>query len=192
LDYHKRAAQKNPAAPEFQRDLASCYNGLGALYVNLSFNDPLVKKIEELFTKGLSIREQLAREHPRISEYQSDLARAVNNLGLFYTFRDRPKQATEAYAKALRVRLELAHKYPDVASHQVAVAKTYHDLGLLHKINKNPVEAESAFREALNRQERICRAHPQNSQYAIDRPISLLSLGALVADRGKPRKALDG
>jgi tetratricopeptide (TPR) repeat protein len=190
LEHQERVAATNPASPEAQRELASCCNGLGALYINAALEKDS-KRIEDLLTKGLSIRETLARDHPRVSDYQSELARALNNLGLFYTFRERPKEAAELYNRSLRVRRDLAEKYPEVASHQVSVAKTYHDLGLLYKQSKDLAGAETAFREALSRQEQICRAHPQNTLYAVDRGITLMSLAQLAHEQGKPQLSFD-
>jgi serine/threonine protein kinase len=180
-------AKQQPSASDLQRELANTYSGLGAFYFNTSLE---LKRIEDYYLKALSIREQLVRDHPRVNDYQGDLGRSLNNLALFYTLNDRPREASESYLRALSLREALARRFPEVFAYRLAVAKTYHDLGLLHNRNKQPDQAGTAFRKALEIQEKLCREFPGNSNMAIERAISLLSLAGLAEDRADWRETL--
>jgi tetratricopeptide (TPR) repeat protein len=178
---------------DYRRELAICYNGLASLFINN--NDELNRErkdeAEKLYQKALGLREQIARDHPKIQEYQSELARTHNNIGLLYTLTDKWDLAVEAYGKALALREQLAAKHPDVMSYQKAVAKSHHDLGLLHEFADRLDLAESAFRNALAVQEQLCRRHPEVSDFAIERGSSINNLGKIDLKRGKPKEALE-
>jgi serine/threonine protein kinase/tetratricopeptide (TPR) repeat protein len=192
LDLNNRLAKAHPGSIDYRRELAICYNGLASLYFNdFSGARTRLGEAEAFYLKALALREQIARDHPKIQNYESDLARTHNNMGLLYSLMGKKTRAVEAYGKALMLREQLAEKYPEVVAYQKAVAKTHHDLGLLHELDEHYDLAEAAFRQALAVQDQLCRRNPAVSDFGIEWGSSMNNLGNVALKRGKPAEALE-
>jgi tetratricopeptide (TPR) repeat protein len=172
---------------DYRNELAETLNSLGSFcLMNTSY-----VAAEEAYLRALPLREQLAREHPRVQAYQSGLAKVQNNLALHYTFNNRLSDAEAMYLKALAVREQLAHKHSEVTGYQQALAKTLHDLGLLYNRADKPDKAEASFQQARVIQERLVHDHPANTDLATDLGCTLCNLGESALARGKQQAALE-
>ena len=60
--------------------------------------------------QALVIRERLAREHPEVAEYQTDLAGSYHNIALLLIELDRGVEALESFRRGLAIRERLARE----------------------------------------------------------------------------------
>jgi serine/threonine-protein kinase len=181
----------HPDSAEYRDSLATAYNFLGSLLMNSGSGGPTFHRIQDAYEKALAIREQLARDHPRVQEYQSELARVYNNLALYHYVANHNDPAADNYTKALALREQLARKHPDVVAYHKAVAKTHHDLGLLFRRAGRWPEAERSFHQALAVQEQLLERHRQVSDFALELASTVNNLGLIAHDQGKEHVSID-
>ena len=118
------------------------------------------------YSESLAILERLARDHPGVAEYQSDLAASHQ--------RDRPtcSSLTGRPAEALDVVPPGDHdpraagpRPSRVLPYQNELAQSHHNIGVLLTDTGHPAEAMDAFRRAVAILEPMARDHPTTAEY---------------------------
>ncbi len=87
------------------------------------------QETEEAGKEALAIRKKLAEAHPRLPQYQHELAHAYDTLGLFYSALRRTERAEACFQEALAIWKKLAEAHPEVLSYHGQLAQVYYTLG---------------------------------------------------------------
>jgi tetratricopeptide (TPR) repeat protein len=79
----------------------------------------------------LAIQERLAAEHLTVTDYQNNLARSYNNLGILHETTGNREAALLNYERALGLQQKLAADHPDVVDYQLELGGSCCNLGNL-------------------------------------------------------------
>jgi serine/threonine protein kinase len=95
--------------PEFQDDLALCYNNRAALESqNQRWDDAIA-----WHQRAIELQEQMNRKAPSVVRHRSELAVSLNNLGVVFCRAQRPANADSAFERARSLLTTLVRDYPD-------------------------------------------------------------------------------
>jgi hypothetical protein len=148
----------------------------------------------------------LANANPNVTQFQNDLARIHNNIGIIFTRMGQPAEALAAVETGRVIRQALADANPRVTLFQRDVAISLMMIGALRQAEGHAAEAVEAYRKSLAILELIPRL-PLYDQFNVasihaglagvaPQPGSGLSAadGRAAADRAMTwlRKAVDG
>jgi eukaryotic-like serine/threonine-protein kinase len=145
----------------------------------------------ESYAESRAILERLARDHPAVAQYWSDLAGSYNNTGILLRATGRVTEALESFRRALEIRERLVRDDPAVADYQRNLAVSHHNLADLQHQAGLPGEALESHRKAMAIEERLERDHPTLAQYRADLARSYEHIGGLLSDTGHPAEAMD-
>jgi serine/threonine protein kinase/Tfp pilus assembly protein PilF len=175
-----------PDVPEYQKDLADCYNNVAVLYLETR----QFRKAEAAHANALKIRQELVNTHPGVAAYQDKLAGSYNNLGLVYRELGQFDQAEAALNNALSIWNALIRDNAGVLSYQHGKGLCYYNLGwlYLHHLSK-PSKAAAAYEEAVKIRETLARDHPAMIDYQSDLTQSYLALVMTYGQMGQSAKA---
>jgi tetratricopeptide (TPR) repeat protein len=149
-----------PQAVQYRHSLGVCRQDLGWLYlVNL---DNLARA-EALLQQAREVREALAREHPSVVGYQTELAETYRSLGLVYP---RLGKADEGERWTLKS-LELMERYPpEVPRARYEMANTYQILAWHYYTTGKFDRAEPLYGKALAQCLVLVGQYPQVRNYS--------------------------
>jgi tetratricopeptide (TPR) repeat protein/tRNA A-37 threonylcarbamoyl transferase component Bud32 len=116
--------------------------------------------------RALQIREQLARRHPAVLQYQVDLSYTYDALGVRYGDAGQPDTAARFYRKAIDLLNKLHQENPAVTEFQVQLASCYRNLGTLHLDFDQFAKAEGAFGEALRLLKKLAGLYPHVPRFS--------------------------
>ncbi|QEH35413.1 Serine/threonine-protein kinase PrkC [Aquisphaera giovannonii] len=170
IEHYRRAEGLWRAIPADRRPdvdqeaLATCQNALGlALQARPGATEADLKEAEGLLREAVGSDRELVRRHPRLVKPRIGLAQAWSNLGSFYWFARRWREAEEAYASALRAAEEAARDFPENRGLQVLLAHGHGDLADARSKLGRIDEARAGFGRALAIVEPIVAASPGDS-----------------------------
>src|SRR5262245_35469172 len=110
--------------------LAISYTNLGLLYRR---QPSQTSKAEAAWQEAVTLREQLARANPTVSQFQSDLAAIYNNLGDWFRETKQLTKAAALHQQALDIRAQLVRLHPTVLEFQRNLAKSHSNLGIMYQ-----------------------------------------------------------
>ena len=129
------------------------------------------------YERALKIYKDLAKESP--DQYDTDVARVLNNLGISNSNLYHYSEAVSAYEKALEIYRKLTKENPDW--YEGYVANTLNNMGVTYMYFEHYPEAISAYEEALDIYRKLTKENPD--QYENDVAKTLNNLGIIYAYR---------
>ena len=142
------------------------------------------------YEQARAIRERLARENPTVTEFQHDLAKSHNNIGVLLSATGKPAEALAAYEQARAIEERLARENPTVTQFQSDLAGSHNNIGMVLSDIGKPAEAIAAYEQARAIFERLARENPTVTEFQSDLAASHNNIGVLFSDTGKPAEAL--
>ena len=123
------------------------------LMLNYSYYERPMDKpfVEYICGEALRLYTLLADENP--DAYESSLAEAYNNMGIFYAQTDDGNKAEKCYSEAVRLRERLVQIEPSM---KTALAQTYSNLAQYYSIQNRFEESEKFSRMAIEIYNEIC------------------------------------
>jgi serine/threonine-protein kinase len=188
LRLREALVKESPGDIQTRRDLVFSHGEL-ALLLFRDLHEP--KEAEASYLRGLELARELARDNPKVTAYRGDLAKVLNNLGIFYQQTDHADEAVKAHEEALGIRRALSATMPDVPAYRDELAASLGNLSQLYRGRGDAARATEAERESIEIFEGLVRAHPDVFDYAQHLGVSYLSLGLGRGQRGDWRGAAD-
>jgi serine/threonine protein kinase/tetratricopeptide (TPR) repeat protein len=143
------------------------------------------------YEESLAIWQKLAEANPAVAEYQNDLAKIHNSIGVLLRETGKPAEALKAYERALAIYQELADANPTVTSYQNGQAVSHLHIGLLFSTTRKPAKALEAYERALAIQQKLVDANPTVTVYQSNLAIIHNNSGIVLRDTGKLGEALN-
>jgi serine/threonine-protein kinase len=103
LDIQKKLAERYPAVPDYQVQLANLHRQLANMHRTFSHFD----KAEAEFRKGIEVQEKLVEEHGTVLSYRAQLAHLHDNFGILYQLKNQFPEAEEHCRIAMKLRERL-------------------------------------------------------------------------------------
>jgi tetratricopeptide (TPR) repeat protein len=156
------ALEAESATDAVRAVLAQSYNAIGYLLRQTG------KPAESLqaYQKALAIWQKLAEANPAVAEYQSDVARTHNAIGLLLLmWTGKPAEALTACGKALAIQQKLADANPAVIHFQYRLATIHDHIGWCLLNMGSPVAAAEADRKASDIIQKLVDDHPAISVF---------------------------
>ena len=173
-----RAVSLFEGLPKELREQPECRKGLIYCYKHLGFSSQdRGRSAEAYFEKALAEAEALTRSDLSNADWQDELARVENSLGVYFDLMIQHDLSAQHYQRAVGIRETLLARNPQSEAYGVALGENLINLGLTYHILKNPEKAEAAFLRADGLLRPIVDAHPE--RYWL-----MLSLAALECDWG--------
>jgi eukaryotic-like serine/threonine-protein kinase len=141
------------------------------------------------YSEAIAIFGRLGNDHPRVTEYQRDLAKSHNNIGSMLSATGRQAEALASHRRALEIRERLAADDPKNPEFQDHLAGSHHNIGQILAMD-HPAEALESYRRALAIWERLARENPAVTQYQSRLALSHHYIGNL-RGTGHPIEALE-
>jgi tetratricopeptide (TPR) repeat protein len=136
------------------------------------------------FRTALRIQEALYRSAPENRDYQLELSRTLNNLGLLLMETGKYAEAETALNGAISHLQNLAKDANPKPAHLCDLGRSHINLGvLLRRQPQRTAEAESAYREAIRNLQRLVRLDRDNRDYQFRLAVAMVDLGNLCMDR---------
>lgn len=144
------------------------------------------------YQKALAIWEKLVREHPKVTDYQSNLAEIYAHLAGFYggSRVGKSLEAVAAQKQALATRERLVRENPNVTKFQRKLALSYRNLAGRYERLGQMAEAIAAYESALAIWERLVRASPDVAEHQSGLADILTRLASLNAEFGQKSDTL--
>ncbi|MCJ7424000.1 DUF3856 domain-containing protein [Candidatus Bathyarchaeota archaeon] len=137
-------------------------------------------------SKGaLRIQKSMLTHDPRNTEYQSDVATILNNLGILQSDMGRFDDAVNSYKEAQEMYRTLLKSDPNNATYQSDVAMTLNNLGNLQSETGRFDDALNSYKEALEMRRNLLKSDPNNATYQSHVATTLNNLGALQRSMGR-------
>ena len=130
------------------------------------------------------------RENPSVTQFQSDLAKSHNNIGILRSELGRRAEAMASYEKALAIRERLVREFPTVTQFQSDLARSHHNIGALQSEVGRPAEAMASYELSRAIRERLVREDPLVTQFQEELAASHHNIGQLQDQLGQPRQSL--
>jgi len=137
IETWEKLSREHPSTPEYQLDLARCYNGVGALE---TFRRP--DQAEAAHRKAIEILEKVVRTKISVPDFQNELANSHLSLGLLFNAGGRTNEAEAALRKAQEIWDKLVLENRKVIEFRLSLATSYCQLG-------NVSSGKSQFEAAL-------------------------------------------
>ncbi|MEI9944288.1 MAG: tetratricopeptide repeat protein [Chitinophagaceae bacterium] len=125
----------------------------------------------------LRIARKMNKSNPAI--YETEIAAALNDLGLLYNKKNNYTAAETAYKEALNIRRRLVKTNPE--TYEDGVALILNNSGNLYKDKNNYTAAEAAYKEALDIRKQLAKTKPE----IYEKEVALIqnNLGTLYLDK---------
>jgi tetratricopeptide (TPR) repeat protein len=140
--------------------------------------------------EATAIRERLAREHPAVTDYQSDLAESYNQIGNLLSETGYQAEAILSYRRALELRERLAADNPTVTTHQSELANIRDNIGSLLASAGQTAEALELHSAALATRERLAKDDPLIPTYQHDLGDTMRAIAEIEMSQLRWRDAL--
>jgi tetratricopeptide (TPR) repeat protein len=140
--------------------------------------------------EGRTLLLKLVKNHPALPEYQNDLARTHNNLGLLLRALGKKEEAAMEYEQARTLQQKLIDNHPDLPEYQQDLARTQANLGNLLSDQGKREEAAKEYEQARTLQQTLVKDYPNVPEYQNDLVRTLVNLSHLLLKGGKPAEAL--
>lgn len=139
---------------------------------------------------ALAIRVKLARDHPTVTAYASDLAHSHINLAILQSETGDAKAALASYGRAVAIAEKLACDNTLIPAYASLLASAHSNLALLHGQSGNAKAALGSYAKALAILQRLARDKPAADEYAIALATSHNNCGILLGQQGDVKAAL--
>lgn len=151
------------------------------------------------FEKAILIQKQLAKDHPDVKEYASELAKsysylagtlADSRLNEFSASRQK-EQAIELYHKVIVIQEQLVEEHPDVSDDASDLANSY---GLLAQLYFNSKQGEQSIKlhhKAIAIQEQLVEEHPGVPEYEFSLAAHYANHAGILTSLGKTDEAIE-
>jgi tetratricopeptide (TPR) repeat protein len=167
--------------PESRKGLIACYRLLGFSSYDRG------QAAEAYFEKSLAEAEALVRTDPTNAEWQDELARVENSLGVYFGMMARYEQSARHYQQAVDIRERLLAGDPGPEAQQFALGENLINLGLTYDRLMKPEKAEAAFLRADGLLRPIVDAHPERYWLKISLAALESDWGNLLREKDLPR-----
>jgi tetratricopeptide (TPR) repeat protein len=171
----KAEADPDPAT---RFDLARAYLQMAAPQLKPS-------TAEDYLHHARRLLEQLSADSPTNHEYQVELSKCFDRLGLATSAQGRLEDAIDLQKRGLAIYQELCRREPanaaaqrDLATIQINLGCRYYDAGRL-------VEAEPHWHEAMNLQEKLVQQHPEDAAHQYLLAVNYSNVALLYAHAGR-------
>jgi tetratricopeptide (TPR) repeat protein len=140
--------------------------------------------------RALEMRESLARDHPTVTEYQSNLALGHHNIGQLLIGKGATAKGLKSHQRALEIRERLARDHPLVHSYQSQLGDTLHEIAGIELGQGRWREAREHLERAMDCQRAALAAMPGNPRYRRDLRDDLLNLTRVYYALNQPADAI--
>ena len=141
------------------------------------------------FRQAIEARGQQARDNPRISLFQHNVAGFYADVGLLQREMRRPADAEGSFCTAIEIREQLVRDYPTVSEYQEGLAWCYLNLAYAQHKAGRPADAEVSHRKAIEIHEKLARDNPAISKFKNRVAASYTHVGLFERDRGLTAEA---
>jgi tetratricopeptide (TPR) repeat protein len=148
----------------------------------------------QAFDRSRAIREKLAAANPTVTQFQTDLAEILNNIGVIQRLSSQRAEALQSFQKALVIREKLVALNPTVTSYQSQMATNLGNIAAIQRETGEPAKALESYQRALAVREHIVDANPTLLRTVADVAKSYHDIGRLQMQTGNPgaaREAFD-
>jgi tetratricopeptide (TPR) repeat protein len=175
----------HPGVTEYQRTVGVCHDNLGWLYLT-HLGQP--SQAETSFREAHKVREKLAREHPSLPGFQTDLADTYRRLGLVAERLGRPDESEAFGLKSL----EIMERYPsDVPRYRFDLANNYQTLAWYYYSTDKRDKAEQFYDKALALGAGLVGQYPKVGKYLRTLGFIQHGRGSLYTAMGRHKEAED-
>jgi tetratricopeptide (TPR) repeat protein len=154
LAFYQRFVKEEGGA-DIEAERGRAFGRLGTLYHETG-QDGLA---EQAYQQALLIFKPLAGAHPRVVEFQEDLAQGYNQLAGLYEATGRADEAEKLALQSLESYKRLVADHPQEVKYQIQLAIGHRDLSMLYNRTARSKPAESAINAAL----KILNSLPEDS-----------------------------
>ena len=175
----KVLAAAYPDQPQHRLDLSVCHNDLGELFRTLA-NNP--EQAEGNYEMSLKLQVELLKSDPNNPEYQRELTRSHNNLGLLLTNVNRHDEAEKLLMTAINGLEKLAESFPEVSEYRSDLARSNINLGILLRKKQRPAESETAYKKSIQLLDVLVSQHADNHDFRYKLAMSRFNLGNLLQE----------
>jgi serine/threonine protein kinase/tetratricopeptide (TPR) repeat protein len=179
-EFYKRFIREQFDAPAVRYDLGLAYLRLAE--IDRELGD--YAAAEESLTKAVALLGELAGAHPKVAEYQRDLAASYATLGLVRFDTARWEEAEAAFEQALAVQEKQAKDYPKAPEYRYALAKTYRASGFMHARQARPDSAGERYQQGLDVLSKLVQDYPNVTEYQSLLATTQTNLGTMYATKG--------
>jgi tetratricopeptide (TPR) repeat protein len=176
-----------PADPRYPQDLGNSHNWCGEA---LRREGNRLREAEGHFRKAQGLQQQLARTDPDRADYQGELARSYNNLGILKGDTGQPQEATELFREAVRVLEGLVAKHPAEPTYQRELARCRLNFGPVLRATGADADAQDQYRQGILALQDLVRRHPRKHEYRFELAVLHNNYGILLAARQRPAEIL--
>jgi serine/threonine-protein kinase len=179
-------AEANPSSAQFQRDLAECHYGIGALLASVG------KSVEAMAAhqQALAIRQKLSEAQPNVIQCQYDLARSYDFIGYLLKITGKPGEALAAFERALAIREKVVEANPNVTHFQFDLAHSIHQIAWVWTETGKTAEALAAYERAVAILRKLVEANPSDIVLQSELALSHGSIGELRWKAGRTADAV--
>jgi serine/threonine protein kinase/tetratricopeptide (TPR) repeat protein len=160
LEIQEELVRTDSTKAEYKRDLARTQGNLGQWYASARRDKPALEAIEAAH----SLFAELARDFPKVPDYQLELSMALTELARQWRT-TKPREAEDAMRRALSIRQKLVEEFPRVPLYKLRLGQHYSTMGYYYEQTSRPLEAIGSYRLALEVQEQLVQAFPAVSEY---------------------------
>jgi tetratricopeptide (TPR) repeat protein len=190
-DYEAAIAAHDKLSPEDAGDvtaqdfLAAHYRGVANCQFYLNEKEKCLKANQE----AMAIVERLARQNPRVTRFQSQLATGLVNLGQSLMQVGNLIEARRTYGRAIEVGLESMKTVPDESEFPYAVAQAHNSRGAVTHLRGQLEDAASDQQSAIRYMHIAIEKAPHVSEYYLFIGNYYLNLGRAQLQMGHPEDA---
>ncbi|MFO0889983.1 MAG: tetratricopeptide repeat protein [Isosphaeraceae bacterium] len=144
--------------------MAVGYNSIGLMLSETGRSGEALASHE----RAREIFERLARDHPAVSRFQSELASSYGNIGNLLREADRPGEALVSYERAREIFERLARDHPEARDYASSLGGILNNLATIDLDARRFAEAGERLRDAIAWQKQAlaaCPGHPQYRQF---------------------------
>jgi serine/threonine-protein kinase len=167
-DFHRQAAdiqerlvQAYPLMDSFKSDLANSLRNLGVLR---SHEDTQAEEVLRLYRRACELYEGLAREQPRNTRRQADLAAMLQTLVVSLRDAGQMDECLDKQRRVREIREQLVRDNPGVLRYQADLAGCYHSIGI-NATSTDKAEALRWYQKARDLLRAVSRTDPSGVGY---------------------------
>lgn len=138
----------------------------------------LKQESRDAWQEAVAIWSRLVERHPKVHEYQRELADSLNGLGMLHLELGSSDEGLKAFRKARSIATRLVAEVPHEPSFRYSLVATDNNLSTVYSSTGRRSEALAAQQRARKESKRLLRDYPGNLQFR-------LSQSKMDANRGE-------
>jgi tetratricopeptide (TPR) repeat protein len=182
----KRAVERNPNDPEWQRDFSVSYNTVGDVLVAQG----KAQEALQFFREGFAIRERLGKADPNNTSRQRDLSVSHERIGDIYLSQGDSQAAIEQYQASLDRMVPIRDRNPANLDFQRFTSVTHGKVGDALVAQGKLPDALKSFNASLAIADRLAKTDPGNAEWQRDVSVAHDQIGDVLVAEGKLSEAL--